>query len=48
MNKDWSDDAWDDYEYWQNKTDAQLRKSINFSKIMNVTAFLKAKANQSS
>ena len=26
MNKNWSDDAWDDYEYWQTQDRKTLRK----------------------
>jgi toxin YoeB len=32
MNKNWSDDAWDDYEYWQKQDRKTLRKINNLLK----------------
>lgn len=29
MNKNWSDDAWDDYLYWQNNGQKKIVKKIN-------------------
>lgn len=44
--KIWSDDAWEDYLYWQTQDKKLLSVSISSSKILNATVVWRGSENQ--